>query len=67
MIIVCKGVVRNGRFRHCKFFHEGRWGDGELVEHQKFHESAGGPGFAWLGFDLSQPFGRYSGRDGKRT
>jgi len=48
------------------FLHDGDWGDLELVEHEKFHNSIHDDGF-WLGFETSQPFGNKSGRDGKRS
>ena len=66
LIITCKGATKNGRFRPCAFFHEGGWNDGKLVEHQNFHESVLDVDYFWLGFVLSQPIGKYSGRDGKR-
>jgi len=50
----------------CNFLHDGNWGDAELVEHQKFHESKLGDSSCWLGYDAPQLFGKHSGRDGKR-
>jgi len=38
-----------------------------LIEHQKFHESLTNKNYSWLGFDVSQSFGKFSGRDGKRN
>ncbi len=67
LIIVCRGATSDGRIQKCRFSHDGEWGDRELVEHQRLHESARRPGRAWLGFDLPQPFGAHSGRDGKRS
>ena len=63
-MIVCKGVKRNGHSEPCRFIYDGNWGDEELVEHQKFHENHPSSAY-WLGFDTIQPFGKYSGRDGK--
>ncbi len=56
---------KNGRLEMCRFLHDGNWGDDELTEHEKLHESSD-PSDFWLGFDTSQSFGKYSGRDGKR-
>jgi len=66
LIIKCKGVKQNNQFEQCEFIHAGNWGDLELFLHQKFHKSLENSNYSWLGFDTSQPFGRYSGRDGKR-
>ncbi|MCY4492218.1 MAG: hypothetical protein OXC46_12270 [Thaumarchaeota archaeon] len=63
---MCKGASKNGRHQSCGFFHDGHWGDEELVKHQKMHQSLASPDYFWLGFDLSQESGVYSGRDGKR-
>jgi len=49
------------------FLCDGNWGDKELVEHQKYHESLEDENYSWLGFDATQSFGNFSGRDGKRT
>ena len=67
MIIICKGIQKNHRFEKCAFSHDGDWGDIELVEHQKYHESMENEHCSWLGFDVPQFFGKFSGRDGKRT
>ena len=67
MIIICKGIQKNNRFEKCDFFHDGDWDDSELVEHQKFHKSLENKNYSWLGFDVPQFFGKFSGRDGKRT
>ncbi len=67
MIIICKGVQKNNRFEKCDFSYEGKWGDNELVVHQQYHESFEGKQYCWLGFDSPQFFGKFSGRDGKRT
>ena len=64
-MIVCKGVKKNGILESCRFIYDGKWGDIELIEHQKFHNNGHNSAF-WLGFDTLQPFGKYSGRDGKR-
>lgn len=66
MIIKCKGVKINHKYDACEFLHAGNWGDSELIEHQKFHKSLENSEYDWLGFDTSQPFGKFSGRDGKR-
>ncbi|BDQ30920.1 hypothetical protein [Nitrosopumilus zosterae] len=66
MIIQCKGVQKNHRFEKCEFIHAGDWGDIPLIEHQNFHKSLENTNYSWLGFDSSQPFGKFSGRDGKR-
>lgn len=65
MIIVCKGIKKNGKIELCKFLYNGNWGDDELIEHEKFHNNSDSLSF-WLGFDTTQSLGRYSGRDGKR-
>jgi len=67
MIIICRGIQKNHRFEKCNFFCDGNWGDKELLEHQKYHKSLEDENYSWLGFDASQPFGNFSGRDGKRT
>ena len=66
MIIKCKGIQKNHKFEKCEFIHAGNWGDSELVDHQKFHKSLETESYSWFGFDVSQPFGKFSGRDGKR-
>jgi len=66
LIIKCKGIQKNHRFEKCRFLHDGDWGDLELVEHEKYHKSLDNETYFWLGFDLSQSFGKFSGRDGKR-
>ena len=67
MIIICKGVRKNQRIEKCSFLHEGKWGDVELSEHQKYHQSLEDKNSTWLGFDSTQFIGKFSGRDGKRT
>lgn len=67
MIIICKGIQKNHRFEKCVFLHDGNWGDSELTEHQKYHESLEDENYSWLGFDTSQYIGKFTGRDGKRT
>lgn len=59
-------MKKNHRLEYCEFIHAGNWSDSELFEHQKFHKSLENDDSSWLGFDVSQPFGRFSGRDGKR-
>ena len=66
LIITCKGIQKNHRLEKCPFFHDGNWEDAELVEHQKYHKSLENENYSWLGFDVSQPSGKLSGRDGKR-
>ena len=66
MIIICKGIQKNHKFKKCEFLHDGNWEDVELVEHQKYHKSLEGKNYSWLGFDVSQSPGKFSGRDGKR-
>ena len=67
MIISCRGVQKNHHVTSCTFLYDGNWGDLKLIEHEKFHKSLrDGTGF-WLGFEVSQPFGTISGRDGKRS
>ena len=65
MIIMCKGSKSNLRVVKCNFLHDGVWGDSELVEHQKSHQFQEKNGFTWLGFEVVQSIGNYSGRDGK--
>ncbi|MHA7647194.1 hypothetical protein [Nitrosopumilus sp. S4] len=66
MIIVCKGAQINNHFEKCSFLHDGKWGDVELIEHEKYHKSLESKIHSWLGFDIPQTFGSFSGRDGKR-
>ena len=65
MIIMCKGTKHDLGVDKCDFLHDGDWGDSELVEHQKFHESQEIRDLTWLGFEVVQHIGKYSGRDGK--
>ena len=65
MIIMCKGMKSNLSIVKCNFLHDGNWGDSELVEHQKFHQSQEKNDLTWLGFEVIQSIGKYSGRDGK--
>ena len=67
MLIICKGIKKNQIFEKCLFLHDGEWGDKELIEHQKYHDSLENENYSWLGFDASQSLGKFSGRDGKRT
>ena len=67
MLIICKGVKKNNHFEKCEFFHDGDWKDSELIEHQNFHKSLESQNYSWLGFDVPQSFGKFSGRDGKRS
>ena len=62
---MCKGTKKNNRLEKCSFLYAGNWGDEEIISHQKFHESSGEKNSFWLGFDVSLPFGKFSGRDGK--
>ena len=66
MIIICKGIKKNGKLEQCKFLYDGDWGDDELSEHEKFHNEYPDSSIHWLGFDATQSLGKYSGRDGKR-
>ena len=66
MIIMCKGMKSNLGIVKCNFLHGGNWGDLELVEHQRYHESQEKNNFKWLGFETVQSIGKFSGRDGKR-
>lgn len=67
MTIICKGAQKNQRFEKCMFLCDESWGSEELVEHEKYHKSLEGKNYSWLGFDVPQSFGNFSGRDGKRT
>lgn len=67
MIISCKGTKKNHHVKTCSFLYDGKWGDLELIEHEKFHKSFQDETSFWLGFETSQPFGNMSGRDGKRS
>ena len=67
MIIICKGIHKNHRLEKCEFVHDGNWDDSELVEHQKYHKSLENENYSWLGFDMPQSSGKFSGRDGKRV
>ena len=65
MIIMCKGTKSNSRIVRCNFLHDGDWGDSELIDHQKLHQSQETHDLTWLGFETVQSIGKYSGRDGK--
>jgi len=67
MIISCKGTQKNHHVQTCAFLYDGEWGDLKLFEHEKFHKSLEEKSIFWLGFETSQPFGKLSDRDGKRT
>lgn len=67
MIIICKGIQKNHQLEKCEFIHNGNWEDSELIEHQKYHKSLENEHYSWLGFDITQSFGKFSGRDGKRN
>ncbi|MFQ5441088.1 MAG: hypothetical protein ACE5DL_06460 [Nitrosopumilaceae archaeon] len=62
---MCKGTKKNHRVEKCSFLYYGNWGDKEVISHQKLHESTENKNSFWLGFDISLPFGKFSGRDGK--
>ena len=66
MIIICKGVRKINKVEKCSFLYDGTWGDAQLIEHQKQHQLLENERYLWLGFDMPQSFGNYSGRDGKR-
>lgn len=66
LIIICKGTRKINKVEKCSFFHSGTWGDEQLVEHQKQHQLLENQHHLWLGFDISQSIGNFSGRDGKR-
>ena len=67
VIITCKGTKSKNKIKKCSFMYEGSWGDEDIVSHQKLHESNENETVFWLGFDTSLPFGKYSGRDGKKN
>jgi hypothetical protein len=67
LLIQCKGSKKNSMLEKCPFLCDGDWGDVELVNHQKLHDSLESKNCFWLGFDVSQSFGKFSGRDGKRN
>lgn len=67
MIIICKGVRKNNKFEKCDFIYIGSWGDSKLIEHEKYHLSLEENNYLWLGFDVPQSLGNFSGRDGKRS
>jgi hypothetical protein len=67
LIITCKGSKKNGIVEKCTFLYSGKWGDDEIVHHQKFHKSLENKNSFWLGFDTSLSYGKFSGRDGKQT
>jgi hypothetical protein len=67
LIITCKGTKKNDKIEKCPFLYNGDWGDHELERHQLFHESLKTKNSFWLGFETSQSFGKYSGRDGKQS
>jgi len=67
LLIQCKGTKKNSIIEKCLFLYDGNWNDEELINHQKLHKSSNDKNSIWLGFDVSQPFGKLSGRDGKRN
>jgi len=67
LIITCKGVKKKGELEECPFLYSGNWGDEEIIKHQKYHETLQNKSSFWLGFDASLSFGKYSGRDGKKS
>jgi hypothetical protein len=67
LIIVCKGVKKFSKIEKCSFICDGDWGDDSLIDHQNFHNSFESQNYSWLGFDISQSLGKFSGRDGKRN
>jgi len=67
LIITCKGIKKNGSLEKCSFLHNGNWGDEDVISHQKYHESLQIKNSFWLGFVVSLPFGKFSGRDGKQS
>ena len=67
LLIICKGTKKGSELKKCDFLYDGNWGDDQLQEHQKFHESQLKNTSCWLGFDAPQSFGTFSGRDGKRN
>ncbi|MFB5636958.1 MAG: hypothetical protein ACE5RF_00965 [Nitrosarchaeum sp.] len=66
MLIICRGAKKYNKIEKCTFLYDGTWGDPQLIEHQKHHQSLEGPNYTWLGFDTPQSLGYFSGRDGKR-
>jgi len=66
LIVVCKGARKNNKLEKCEFIHTGSWDDVRLVEHAKYHLTLEDHTYFWLGFDVPQSLGNYSGRDGKR-
>lgn len=67
MIIICKGAQKNSIFEKCPFLYDGTWGDDSLIEHQNKHQLLESKNYSWLGFDVHQSLGKFSGRDGKRN
>ncbi len=67
LIIICKGIQKNNHHEKCPFLSDANWGDSILVEHQNYHKSLENDQYLWLGFDVPQSFGIFSGRDGKRN
>ena len=65
MIIMCKGMKSSLCVVNCNFLHNGDWGDSELIEHEKFHQSQEKNELTWLGFEVVQSIGKHSGLDGK--
>lgn len=60
-------MKKNGLIDKCHFLYDGKWGDDELVQHQLFHEGLQNDHSFWLGFESSLSFGKFSGRDGKKS
>jgi hypothetical protein len=67
LIIICKGIQKDNHLEKCQFLCDANWGDSILVEHQNYHKSLENDHYLWLGFDIPQSFGIFSGRDGKRN
>jgi len=51
-MIECEGFWHDGLPHSCSFSHVGKWGDKELIKHQKEHEKlCDGKTYFWNGFE----------------
>jgi len=51
-MIECQGYWEDGLPHNCKFYHIGKWGDKELIKHQKTHDKlCNGKTYFWSGFE----------------
>jgi hypothetical protein len=50
VIIKCNGLWHEGQV-YCKFEHIGKWGDKDLIEHEKLERAKENKNTYWCGFE----------------